>query len=306
MKTKFKYASLSAVIGMTQITASFAATVIYEGFDYDTGTNAGNGGTTEVGLTGTWTDSGNNTTSVISGSLAWGDLATSGNSLDTPGGQNHFMGARSISTTALSDTGLLDNGATVWFSALMGYDSGGNRTNARLGFALSTQGFATSNFDYNFTTAGATGLGVTVGRFDAINGKIVATQFRDDTFGNSGFAGNVFGNTGSAILPGANTNIDYALIVGRITWGATALDNDVIDIFLPGTDLALPASVHSSLSVVVDQSGYDTITMARGDAMVMDEIRFGSDFASVVPVPEPSAALLGAIGALALLRRRRA
>jgi hypothetical protein len=283
-----------------------AATVIYEGFDYDVGTNAGNGGTTEEGLTGTWTDSGNNTTSVISGSLAWGGLATSGNSLDTPGGQNHFMGARSISATALSGSDLLDDGETLWFSVIMGYDSGGNRTNSRLAFALSTQGFATSNFDYNFTTTGATGIGVTVGRFDGANGKIVATQFRDQTFGNSGFAGNVFGNTGSAILPAANTNIDYALVVGRITWGATALDNDVIDIFLPGTNLALPTTVHSTLSVVVDQSGYDTITMARGDAMVMDEIRFGSDYASVVPVPEPSTALLGGLGMLALLRRRRA
>jgi len=36
-----------------------------------------------------------------------------------------------------------------------------------------------------------------------------------------------------------------------------------------------------------------------------DEIRFGATFADVSPVPEPSAALLGALGVLALLRRRR-
>lgn len=301
MKKTFHYAAIAG-ISLFGISAA-AAAVIYEPFAYS-GTLAGNGGA-ETGLTGTWTA---NNTAIGSGSLAWGDLEVGGNKLGpTSGGQNLFTGARSVSASALSTSGLLNDGTELWFSVLMGYGVGGNRTNSRLAFVLGTDSLNGANFRYNYTVLGATGLGVTLGRFSAINGKIVATQIRDTTFGNSGFAGNVFGNEGAAILPGANTNEDFSFVVGRITWGALS---DTIDIFLPDSDLNLGA-IHSSLTVNVDQSGYDTISMARGDVMVMDEIRFGASFADVSPVPasvvipEPSTALLGALGALAFLRRRR-
>lgn len=42
-----------------------------------------------------------------------------------------------------------------------------------------------------------------------------------------------------------------------------------------------------------------------GAGNVVDEIRFGTTLESVIAVPEPGAALLGAIGALAVLRRRQ-
>ncbi|MGE9267861.1 MAG: hypothetical protein ACQKBY_07170, partial [Verrucomicrobiales bacterium] len=41
------------------------------------------------------------------------------------------------------------------------------------------------------------------------------------------------------------------------------------------------------------------------DRYIMDELRIGTTFADVVPVPEPSAALLTAFSALALCRRSR-
>lgn len=279
---------------------SQGAAVIYEPFDYTPGSLGSAGGTTEVGLSGTWTV---NTTPVSSGSLSWGSLVTGGNSVGpTSNSQNRFMGARSISAGTLSSPGLLDDGEELWFSVIMGYAAGGNRTNSRLAFALADSAFTGANFDYDLT--GGTGLGVTVGRF-GINGKIIATQFTTNA-GNSGFDNNIFDpnaneNSISATFPGSNANEDVQLIVGRITWGATS---DTIDLFLPGTDLALPGAVHSSLTVNVDQSGYDTLTMQRGDAMVMDEIRFGATYLDVVPVPEPSALLLSGLGSLLLLRRR--
>jgi MYXO-CTERM domain-containing protein len=112
---------------------------------------------------------------------------------------------------------------------------------------------------------------------------------------------------GTIVVPNSddNNNVDYRFVVGRITWGATASDDDVIDIFLPDTNLNL-GSVHSTLTVDVDQSGYDTISFARGDKVVMDEIRFGASYADVSPIPEPSAAALaGLLFGLGLLRRRR-
>jgi hypothetical protein len=81
----------------------------------------------------------------------------------------------------------------------------------------------------------------------------------------------------------SNLNVDYRLVVGRITWGAT---EDTIDIFLPDTNLNL-GPVHSTLTVDVDQSGYDTISFARGDKVVMDEIRFGASFESVIGLGAP-------------------
>ncbi len=57
---------------------------------------------------------------------------------------------------------------------------------------------------------------------------------------------------------------------------------------------------------------FDRTSLARfgGDGtsttdIASDEIRFGDSFASVTPIPEPSAVLLGAIGSLILLRRRK-
>jgi hypothetical protein len=276
-----------------------AAMVIYDGFDYDVGSLGGKGGS-ELGLSGTWTV---NTTSVSSGSLGYGSLQTTGNSVGpTSANQNRFMGSRAVASGTLD--GLLDDGDTLWFSVVAGYGAGGNRTNSRLAFSFGDSSFSSGNFDYDLS--GGTGLGFTVGRFGSTNGKVVATQFTTETASSaSGFANNIFDPTEATIpasYPGLSTNTDVLLIVGRVTWGAT----DTIDLFLPGTDLALPGTAHSSLSVVVDQSAFDTITMQRGDVIVMDEIRFGSDYASVVPVPEPSTALLGGLGMLALLRRRRA
>ena len=43
-----------------------------------------------------------------------------------------------------------------------------------------------------------------------------------------------------------------------------------------------------------------------GNSAAWDEMRWGTDFNSVTTVPEPASALLGSLGVLALLRRRRA
>lgn len=58
----------------------------------------------------------------------------------------------------------------------------------------------------------------------------------------------------------------------------------------------------------LDQSAFDTIsytTRGSGGGDLIDEIRFGSDFDAVAVIPEPAAAMLGGLGFLLLLRRRR-
>jgi alpha-galactosidase len=255
--------------------------LVYEPFDYAVGGLNGQGDTSDLGFDAAWTA--NSTTNVVAASLTYGSLPTTGGSMgNLSGGQNRFGGSRPVD---LATAGLLANGSELWFSAIMGYDSGGNRTNSTLVLVLGDEPMSGGNFAYNFTTAGATGLGVFFGRTSS-NGTIKAVQVRDTTFGSSGFAGNVYGTGGgSVVVPDSNgnSNVDYRLVVGRITWGVSS---DTIDLFLPGMDLALGA-VHSTLTVDVDQSGFDNISFKRSDKVVMDEIRFGSSFESVIGAGAP-------------------
>ncbi len=247
--------------------------VIYEPFEYTVGGLDGKGGS-EVGLTGTWTAPSTNV-QIVSGSLGFGSLPIYGNSVGTFAGQNTFGGSRGVTAAALSGSGLLDDGATLWFSVVMGYGSGGNVTNARLAFALANSAFNGGNGYYivNEGSQPGSGLGVTLGRFTG-NGWTVATQFRDASFGASLFAGNVYGTVGGATI-GAN---QQRLVVGKITWGDIG---DTIELYQPDTNLNLGAAV-STLTVDVDQSAFDTITFTRGDVVTLDEIRFGANLEDVI------------------------
>jgi len=265
-----------------------AAPAIYEPFDYPAGGLNGKSGSSEVGLTGTW--GANAETLVVPGSLTWGGLATTGGSIgNLTYYVNRYGGTRAVSASALAGNGLLNDGATLWFGLEMGYgrDAAGtaaNLSNARLGFALANSQFNGGNYDYWIVNEGeqlGSGLGVVLGRISNVNGRVVAAQFRDLASGD-GVAGNVLGSwtgTGTTLK-----NDEHGLFVGKIVWGEAS---DSIEIYQLGTDLSLPASPISTLTVSVNQSTYDTITFARGDPMTMDEIRFGRTFEDVIGNPPP-------------------
>lgn len=265
-------------------------TVVYEPFDYPVGSLNGAGGTTEVGLSGTW----NATTATLIEDSLYSTVARSGGSIAyASGGSNNFGGAREVDPAALAGNGLLSDGATLYFSMDLGYDTGGNVTNSRLGVFLGTESLNTNNFRYHMNTAGATGLGVTLGRF-GVNGKVVATQVRDSSFGTSGFSGNLFGSeVGSQFSAG-----EHGVIVGKLIWGATPGDDETLELYRidpadPTNEAA--ATLLSILTVSgVDQTEYDTITWARGDKVVLDEIRFGTTWSSVTP-PDVTDPLLVAV-----------
>jgi hypothetical protein len=253
---------------------------VYEPFGYPAGALGGatNGG--EIGLDGAWIASVD--THVVADGLGYGALPTAGGSIgDLSGGQNRFGGARTVSASALAGNGLLDDGAELWFSVIMGYDIGGNLTNSRLAFALANNQFNGGNYRYYINDEGTqlgSGLGVTLARFSGANGKIVATQFQDASQGTLGSAGNVFGSESAAIL-GAGQS---ALVVGKIDWGAAS---DSLEIYVPDEYLDLGSPI-STLNVSVDQATFDTITFARGDKVVMDEVRFGASYEDVVQPPD--------------------
>lgn len=238
--------------------------LIYEPFDYSAGGLNLASSDTEVGLEGSW--NAHSTALVTAGGLTYGDLPVGGAKLsDFTAAQNRFGGTRSIRASALAENGLLDDGATLWFSMLAGVDTGGNRSNSRIAVALSDGPFGSGNTD--FFISGGTGVGLHLD-----NGIPRAATFPADSGGAT-----LATNNSPQYEVGA-----HGLIVGKITWGATPGDPDTIELFTPGTDLAQPASPISTLTTTVDQTGYDTLTFRRGDRVLLDEIRFAASYDDVI------------------------
>lgn len=203
---------------------------------------------------------------VTAGGLSYGALSVGGAKLsDFTAAQNRFGGTRSIRALALAGNGLLDDGATLWFSMLAGVDTGGNRSNSRIAVALSDGPFGSGNTDFFIT--GGTGVGLHLD-----NGIPRAATFPADSGGAT-----LASNSSPQYEVGA-----HGLIVGKITWGATPGAPDTIELFTPGTDLVQPASPISTLTTTVDQTGYDTLTFRRGDRVLLDEIRFAASYNDVI------------------------
>ena len=289
----------TATVSITVDSTSTVGLAVYEPFDYAAGALSGRSGSSEIGLTGTWTGT---DTIITADSFSYGELLTKGGKISNLAGSvNRFAGARAISTSALSGNGLLNDGATLWFSAIVGYDTGGNVTNSRLAIALANSPFNGGNFDYWINNEGSqlgSGVGLVLGSVQGANGRVGATRFRDLSAGD-GIDGNVIGSwSGSGSSYGGGSQ---GLIVGRITWGATPADMDRIELYQPAANLVLPATPISVLDTQVNQAAFDTLTMARGDKVVCDEIRFGANYQSVIagttamtpdlspPVPNPMA-----------------
>ena len=289
----------TATVDITVDPLATIGLAVYEPFDYAAGALSGKSGPSEVGLAGSWIA---NETLIAAGSFTQGDLITKGGKIAGLGGSiNRFAGARAISTAALAGNGLLADGATLWFGAIVGFDTGGNVTNSRLAIALANSQFNSGNYKYWINNEGAqpgAGVGLVLGSVNGVNGRVVATQFRDLSAGD-GINGNLLGSwTGAGSTYSAGTQ---GLIVGKITWGATPGDLDRIELYQPGASLVLPATPISVLNTQVNQAAFDTLTMARGDKIVCDEIRFGATYQSILagtvamtpdlaaPVPHPMA-----------------
>ena len=258
--------------------AANAAAVIYETFLDSNSTLNGNSPDPGSGLSGTWVATGN----VESGSLSYGDLQT------TSGGNKatftNQYGAISVGST-LSDAGLLADGEELWFSFLVRTGSD-VATNGDLGFVLGTDRIGSGN---NIPIQnGGTGLGV---RFK--NNQLRAAEWAPGISQSSGTGGSA-------------PNSTLMLVAGRFTWGATS---DTLDVYSVGTDLTLTLTSTRTTAANYDQTLFDTISIgskASGTNLhLFDEIRFGATMNDVLPIPEPSAALLGGLGFLALFRRRR-
>ena len=228
------------------------AAVIYEPFDM-TATALINEQPGGIGLDGQWVAG--TTLGVVAGSLSFGALPTFGNSMARTSGN----GSCSINIgTTLADAGLLADGAELWFSFLHREP---NNINVQPAFILGNDTFSSY---YNAISNSGSGIGVRIG-----SGKSPEPMVFN--------AGTYSDGTVQATL----TTNQTALIVGKITWGATPGALDTIQIYTPGTDLVLDTP--TSHSAVLDQATFNVLSMwGNATAPTMDEIRFGASYQTVI------------------------
>jgi len=282
--------NLAAALGLAAFASSAnAAALIYEPFAQDTsGTVNLTGKDGGTGLN-TWTSG--NTTAIQPEGLSYGDLQHTGGELNMTGNN---LDVFVTTTSAIADAGLLANGATLWFS-FMYSKTASNGGNEKGGFAFGSERIDGAYNGTNMINGG-----------NAIGAYITGGNVRAASWNGNG------GGAGGTGIAATDNNTSY-MIVGQINWGATAVDNETITLYFQDTAnlSTLSSSVSTSSMTGVDQTLFDTVSMTTHQSqgtVTYDEIRFGATYADVSPagaIPEPSAALLGGIGALLLLRRRR-
>ena len=196
--------------------------------------------------------------------------------------------------TTLTDAGLLADGASLWISALIKkYPDTSASTDDRTTYVSLGTG-APDGFD---RIGGNTGSGFTFVVNQGNNGTSDRLQLWNNDSDGAGGAevrsplGVSWGPEGSMIL-----------VVGKITWGAfdpntaTAIDNDVFELYVPDKDLNLGPVVATiagnfdQLGTVNANNAFDTVgfggkrgATGENNTPELDEIRYGATSADVLP-----------------------
>lgn len=241
--------------------------IAYEGFDYATGALAGNGNSTPWPATGQlWTNVNGPNAIVPNEALTYPGLLTSGLSMETTQGNNGVY--RNFGQTYTA------TGNVYWFSALMRMQV--TQINTYAGISL----------------------------------------FQDSTerifFGKRNTSEN-WGIERFGVGAGANSSVavgidQIALVVVKLDGVSTTKS---VSLYVNPTSLggAEPATSSASFTLTDAQFAFDfnriRIQTGTNQMLDADEFRFGTTFASVTPVPEPSTVVLAAIASSAMLLRAR-
>lgn len=246
-----------------------AQLLVYEGFTY---------GSTNALLTtasgGAWTTSStDNDAQYISSGLTYGSLQVSGGAARTT---TAWGSSARLLTYDLGGAGNLDISSynEIWLSMLV-QTPGAVSNGSESAFGMRMQRNSWSSFQ-NYTA-----------------GK----GWNNQTANVTSFGGDISGADYSTL--GTNT----FLLVYRFTVG------QVGELFLNPT-IGGAAPVAGTGQLLTDTNGnltaIESLALSfRGHDKIYDELRIGTTFASVTPVPEPSSLALIVLGAINLLARRR-
>lgn len=266
-----------------------------EPFAYPAGQdlNGQNGGT---GFSTAWADTnagtlpangGDPTANTQAASLSFGNLATSGGSVlsshiastdDTSGNLNPLVYNRTLS-------GLVNASTTFVSYLIQPQDAVGTGTFG---------GYANLTF---IDTAG-----------NQLDFGIIGDSGGADTAGKVGQYGVELGNASATnrISSGQTAVLDQtAYLVLRMTQSSGVSTFDLFVDPTPGQPLPLTPDATVSTDANFAFGTSDALSLQAGNSDAFDEIRIGSTFADVSPVPEPASAGLLAAGSLLLVRRRR-
>jgi hypothetical protein len=185
--------------------------------------------------------------------------------------------ANATLTSALADSDLLDDGATMWFSVVINKSNDGG-ANEHGGFALGT---APVRAAFNGERMSGYGVG-----FELENTIITPGTWDGDADNETGIS------KGSSI--GIGDLPATIFVVGQIEWGATAGDEETITIYTPPlTNLTNLGEGQSATVGGFDQSALNILSMTQrnsGGTHTYDEIRFGASLEDVTsggPVQGP-------------------
>ena len=288
-------AALSAAIVV--LPSAHAAVLSHESFSgYTAGVQIDDGANLPSpavgGYTGDWTATnfGTQQPSITTGSLTYSDPLYLGSSGDKVGVPNNTTGGEITSSNSGRVYRSLDSSlsvtsttaTTLYLSFL--FQSGqetGITTYQTLHLNQGTNGDAARAFDIGITD----------------NGNLDGNEFGFGVNGN-------YGVGTSQELGAANSTVN--LFVVKFDLSAAAA-SDSVTVWLNPT-LGGVGDPTGGISVSGVDLAWNTLMLSDydGNSATWDEVRWGTDFNSVTTIPEPASALLGSLGVLALLRRRRA
>ncbi len=291
MKTKFTL--LATAVAAVSIGSAQAALLTYEGFDYTSAANI----TGQTGGTGWRTPTNPAWNSGTGGTVAASELGYTGINASytafSPTGNAANMGGvfrndrffaidtgAAYATAGLRGAGNFIGGSTVtgtlWGSFLVNASQWGTGSGPQMLFNMSS-GVGTGTQ----ASIRQTGAGSAIGVTDTGGGGIGAT---------------------GSILTSALSITNPNLIVFRYEFNGAS--NDTFSVWLNPTAASDSASITATDYIL---NNLEIRSVNANGALAFDEIRFGTTFADVVPIPERStlALLAGGVGALTLIRRRR-
>lgn len=274
-------AFLGAVGAMLLAATAPAAIIAHDGFEgYTSGSNL-NGGSLGNGWTGNWFADGNHTTLQTTIMVdPNGNVATGSQAAQLQATANLSDVANHMSRPFAAQTG------TVYVAFLI----------------RNVSGVGSDDF-YNFQVSdGATGNN------SAMLGIGIRNAANNPFFARVGSSSNSTTNASTNATQGT----DF-LLVGKF-WKDGSINYNRADLFINPVDFTEPGTADASATF--GGTGINTLSLfsvrnfqpESGDTVLIDELRIATTFEDALgglPIPEPGVALLGALGSLLLLRRRR-